>query len=154
MNIVKATQQHLVTLMSWFHRDEDVVSWGGPSFTIPFTTDSFINDLNVDELASYVLIADDKEMLGFGQYYARLDKCHLGRLVIAPERRGDGLASVLVSGLIELGRRELDTHSSSLFVYNNNAAAVRAYQKLGFEFAIYPDEMNIDDMSYMVRPSN
>ena len=88
-------------------------------------------------------------MLGFGQYYLREGRCHLGRLVIAPSERGKGLAKVLINLLGEQGKQQLNCDSLSLFVYSHNTLAKIAYEKLGFIQTQYPSDMPLDGCIYM-----
>ena len=138
MKLIKPTQHHIYTLMSWFDNDKDIVLWGGPSFAIPFTPTSFSQSLKLTELDSFALVANDETLIGFGQFYLRSGKSHLSRLIINPEKRGQGLASMLIFGLIDKANLKLGTQLSSLFVYENNIAAINAYKKLGFKFTPYP----------------
>ncbi len=151
MKLIKPTQQHITTLMCWLNNQEDLVSWGGPLFSESFTSDSFLKNLNLEQLDSYCLVSECDEVLGFGQFYQRLDKCHLGRLVIKPESRGQGLASVLISNLMQIGMEKLNVKSCSLFVYGHNKAAISTYQKLGFELSEYPDKSSFQECLYMVK---
>lgn len=150
MKLVKPEHQHIVELMSWFNSELQTVSWGGPHFNYPFTLNSFTNDLKLNELHSYTLLNNNNELVGFGQYYLRLGKCHLGRLVINPAYRGQGLSSVLISLLIEVGTVELNTNACSLFVYEYNRVAIASYQKLGFSFSEYPEDLALDGCLYMI----
>lgn len=152
MKLVKPTQYHLSELMSWFANENELVSWGGPLFNYPFSAESFQQDLTLNDLSSYSLVCDDdKTLLAFGQFYPRLNKCHLGRLIVNPEHRGKGIVSTLVTQLIEIGQREFKTLSASLFVYDYNKSAIQSYQKLGFEFIEYPEPQAIEHCLYMVR---
>jgi len=156
MKLVKPSHAHIKLLMSWFNNEKELVSWGGPQFHYPFTAQSFQDDLRLTELSSYVLLSKatpyhQEQLLAFGQFYSRLNKCHLGRLVVNPKNRGQGVATQLVTQLINIGQAELATSSSSLFVYPDNHSAVRSYQKLGFEFAEYPEEMNMNGCLYMIK---
>lgn len=160
MKLIKPTQHHIYTLMSWFNNDKDIVLWGGPSFAIPFTPASFSQSLKLTELDSFALVANDETLIGFGQFYLRSGKSHLSRLIINPEKRGQGLSSILIFGLIDKAHPKLGTQSSSLFVYEDNIAAINAYQKLGFKFTPYSidttginncNSLTMKDCLYMVK---
>ena len=102
------------------------------------------------ELPSFSLIGDDRELLGFGQYYLRVGRCHLARLVISPPHRGQGLGAVLVLGLCRRGCKNLGVQECSLFVLPDKAPALNLYRRLGFAEAPYPGELPRDCVYMMV----
>ena len=151
MNLITPTAEHIKTLMTWFKSEQELKNWSGPNFRYPYTQQSFTEDLRTNELQPYVLLSLEDELLAFGQFYLRLGKCHLGRLVVNPNHRGQGIAGLLISSLCELGNRELDTSESSLFVLSHNESAVKAYEKMGFIEQAYPEPIPLENCLYMVK---
>lgn len=137
--------------MQWFTSESELSEWSGPNFRFPFNLKTFKEDLKLDSINSYFLIDKNTSVVAFGQYYQRLGKCHLGRLVVNPEYRGKGYAAILISELIEVGLKELNVKDSSLFVLKDNKSAIIAYEKQGFIKAIYPEKMPLKDCYYMVK---
>jgi len=150
MKLESPNDHHINELMTWFPDEAQLNKWSGPGFRYPFDSCSFKQDLKVDSLASFSLLSTCNEFLAFGQYYLRLDKCHLGRLVVNPAFRGQGVAQHLVHLLRNRGQAELGTTQCSLFVLADNVNAIKAYSKLGFSIAEYPDEIGLDNCLYMV----
>ena len=141
----------LPDLMRWFEDADACRVWGGPSFRFPFTRDTFRADARLDSLATFALSADGATLIGFGQYYLRAGRCHLGRLAIAPAHRGRGLGGALVRELCRTGSENLGVDTYSLFVLPGNERAVRLYERLGFAPARYPEPDPVfDDCVYMV----
>jgi ribosomal protein S18 acetylase RimI-like enzyme len=141
----------LPELMSWFEDAGACRVWGGPSFRFPFTRDTFRADARLDSLATFALATDEATLLGFGQYYLRAGRCHLGRLAIAPAHRGRGLGGSLVRELCRIGSAGLGVETYSLFVLPGNERAIRLYERLGFAPARYPEpDPMFDDCIYMV----
>ena len=151
VRLAPLTEQHVQEMATWFSNERELTEWAGPGFRYPFDLQTFIEDLKLEKLSSFVLLSDDDEFIGFGQYYLRHGRCHLGRLVIAPQYRGGGYAAALMDLLIARGLKELNVDSSSLFVLEDNAPAIRAYQKFGFSFAEYPEEIPMENCLYMIR---
>jgi len=151
MQLVSVTDEHLTKLMGWFNTEAELRIWSGPFFNFPFDAHSFKQDLNLDELNSYALVNDEGQMLAFGQYYLREGCCHLGRLVVALNMRGQGLAKILINLLSEQGKQQLHCNTVSLFVYTHNTLAIAAYKKLGFQESKYPAVMPLADCIYMVK---
>jgi ribosomal protein S18 acetylase RimI-like enzyme len=141
----------LPDLMCWFEDADACRVWGGPSFRFPFTRDTFRADARLDSLASFALTTDDATLVGFGQYYLRVGRCHLGRLAIAPAHRGRGLGGSLVRELSRIGSADLGVGTYSLFVLPGNERAIRLYERLGFAPARYPEpDPLFDGCIYMV----
>lgn len=151
MKLTIATQQHITALMTWFPSEQALSLWSGPGFRYPFTEQTFKDDLKLSTLPSFVLLNDNDELVAFGQFYLRLNRCHLGRLVVKPSERGNGIAAILIQHLSELGCERLNTNQLSLFVYSHNQSAAKAYQKLGFVLAQYPEAMQINSCLYMIK---
>jgi len=151
MQLINVRDKHLQEMMGWFSSEGELAEWSGPNFRYPYSEESFKEDLKLDSLRSFSLISDENEFLAFGQFYNRLEKCHLGRLIVNPKFRGKGIASELMCRLCELGKEELKLKESSLFVLANNESAIKAYRKFGFTFSDYPEKIPIENCLYMIR---
>jgi ribosomal protein S18 acetylase RimI-like enzyme len=139
MTLVPANQDHFQELMTWFPDRRSCQLWATPDFPHPFTETTFMENVRPD-LPSFALVGDEGELLGFGQRYLRVGRCHLARLVIAPNRRGQSLGAVLVRDLCGQGCRTLGVGVCSLFVLPDNTPALNLYRRLGFAPAAYPGE--------------
>ncbi|WP_372627915.1 GNAT family N-acetyltransferase [Arsukibacterium sp.] len=151
MQLIKSGKSHIENLMKWFSCEQELRDWSGTNFTYPFDSDSFTADLNLDSVKAFSLVDDNSTLLAFGQYYLRLNRCHLARLVVNPSFRGKGIASELISRLSELGTAELKVNTCSLFVLKHNQFAIKAYEKFGFAQCTYPEKLPIDDCIYMIK---
>lgn len=142
----------LAELMSWFPDEGACRIWGGPGFRFPFTPATFRQDAKLDTLSTWALVDDDGGLAGFGQYYLRLGRCHLGRLAIAPAMRGRGIGSELVHELCRRGAAGLGVDSFSLFVMPGNERALRLYARLGFQPMTYPElSPGFEGAIYMIK---
>ena len=151
MQLIQPMDNHLIEMMSWFSSEQDLIDWSGPNFRYPFNLSSFVVDLKISTLSSFSLVSNDSDFLAFGQYYQRLGKCHLGRLIVNPNFRGKGIAAELMHQICKLGLNELEVKECSLFVLEHNDNAIKVYEKFGFSFANYPDEIPIENYLYMVK---
>ena len=154
MKLVPATDGHVSAIMEWFPDRRSCQIWGGPQFRFPFTDLTFLEDTRLHELPSYGLVDADDRLVGFGQYYLRAGRCHLGRLVISPEHRGRGFGRYLIGGLVQIGAQRLGVDECSLFVVPDNTSAIHLYRRLGFVVTQYPeDDPGGAPFVYMVVPS-
>jgi len=151
MQLVKPDESHLVTIMKWFTTEQEVKSWAGPKFRYPYSQESFKEDLNHNSTNSWSLTSEQGVLIAFGQYYLRLGKCHLGRLVVNPEFRGQGFISHLMEGICKLGMNELAVESCSLVVLESNESAKKAYERFGFQVTDYPESIPSKHCLYMVK---
>ena len=126
MKLVIPELAHVSTMMTWFDSEQAVQDWAGPHFTYPYDQERFVTGLQLDKLTSFALLTEQGKLVGFGQYYLRLGRCHLGRLVVTPCQRGQGVASTLLTQLSELGKADLAVSECSLFVLAHNDAARKA----------------------------
>lgn len=129
----------LPELMGWFADAVACRAWGGPRFRHPFTPETFREDAMIDRLPTWGLY-EGRALVGFGQYYLRAGRCHLGRLAVAPSYRRRGLGCRLVRELGRVGRADLQTEEYSLFVLAENRPALALYRGLGFKEAPYPGD--------------
>jgi len=151
VNLTLFDDAHLPELMSWFPDELSCHTWGGPEFRFPFTEATFREDARLASLSTWALVGDDGTLAGFGQFYLRVGRCHLGRLAIAPDARGRGLGATLVRGLCRHGGAALGVGTFSLFVVPGNERALRLYRRLGFSPAPYPEpDPALDPYIYMV----
>jgi ribosomal protein S18 acetylase RimI-like enzyme len=151
MHLIQPSNDHLIEVMSWFPTEQALSLWSGPNFRFPLNLDTFKQDLKLETLASFALVSNEGDLLAFGQYYLRLEKCHLGRLVVNPDLRGQGISTHLIQQLMAKGKANLNTDTCSLFVLEHNKSAINAYTKLGFSFAIYPEEITLENCLYMIK---
>ncbi|WOX07209.1 GNAT family N-acetyltransferase [Microbulbifer pacificus] len=152
-SLIPFKEKYLAALMGWIDSEVDCRQWGGPEFRYPFDTQSFSTDSRWRELPSFVVLDAQGEPLAFGQFYRRLNCCHLGRLIVAPHARGRGVGQQLIRQLAAQAKEVLRLEQCSLFVLKNNRAAKALYEKMGFEVCSYPEEMEWLDMChYMVAP--
>jgi ribosomal protein S18 acetylase RimI-like enzyme len=151
MKLITVTVSHIEELMTWFSDKQELTDWAGPNFSYPFDQHSFSTDLQIDTIKSFALIANDLEMVAFGQFYQRLDKCHLGRLIVRPSRRGKGIAAQLMKHLSCVGLKQLQLTQCSLFVYSHNRPALNAYKSFGFTVMSYPQALPDADCLYLIK---
>lgn len=149
-HLVSCDDADLSQVLSWFSDARSVLYWGGPDLSFPLQLSRFKSESKFHKSQSFVMCSG-RQLLAFGQLYNRLDRIHLGRLVVAPEHRGQGVGQLLINRLIEQGRQLLGVEDASLFVLNDNVPAMKLYQRLGFIETPYPKPIPLDNCIYMIR---
>ena len=99
-----------------------------------------LGELISADYAEVVVVADGDEIIASGyakeitaaEYISPRKHCFLGFMYVRPEYRGRGINKLVMDYLINWGR-ERGLTEVRLQVYSENAGAIRAYEKVGFE---------------------
>ena len=125
-------------LLSWIGSEDALWQWSGArSFTWPLDRGQLLRDLAANAGGSRELLAaedDDGEMVGHVSVEANLRHrvANIGRVAIAPDRRGGGLGTALMRATVSHGFDTLGMHRIQLNVYTFNTAAIACYRSVGF----------------------
>jgi ribosomal protein S18 acetylase RimI-like enzyme len=143
----------MAELLTWFKTPQELYYWG--AIRQPISIEKLSQDLRASHLNSCSLVEGQHDLHAFGLHYLRLNRHHLGRLVVKPEHRGKGLAKTLVTKLIDKAFDEQGAKKVSLFVFRDNLTAYRCYQSLGFLEHKYPGGIpdNLQNCAYMILPN-
>lgn len=153
MKLKIATEADISHLMSWFPTARSVDIWGGPNFRYPYTPKTFDEDVRWRQIDTYCLFDPAEDMLAFGQIYERHERINLARLVVSPDRRGQGIGKQFIASLMEKGQESFSLPAYSLYVYGDNYPAKACYTSLGFREHQFPaDDEMADTCIYMTRP--
>jgi ribosomal-protein-alanine N-acetyltransferase len=102
------------------------------SFADPWSRALFESELEERE-QNYPRIALHRgERAGYMISWFVADEVHLGNIAVAPEWRGHGIADALLDDLIREGKLR-DSSYIVLEVRESNEAAIRLYQRYGFD---------------------
>ena len=115
---------------------------------ICFRAEKWSEQLFYDELSDptkfYVVCLVDDNVVGFGGYAQILDEGHIMNIAVAPEFRKQGVASDILSRLLQIGKQN-GIKAFTLEVRVSNSAAKILYEKTGFRSVgirkkYYPDK--------------
>ncbi len=151
MELREANKADCLLLMSWFEDKAALQIWSGPNVRYPLNQESFTEDIQLAKLDSYILEDEDNNLVAFGQFYERLGRCHLGRLVVNPIYRRQGFGELLIKKLGQKGQSTLGLKGLSLFVLKTNKVALALYRKMDFEITDYPEPLAIDGCLYLIK---
>ncbi|MCC2617883.1 GNAT family N-acetyltransferase [Aestuariibacter halophilus] len=151
-HLTPPTRSDYQTLQDWFDTPQALQAWAGPDVRLTPSLDDFIQQLQMPGIRSHALKSAATPLLGFGQCYSRHGLHHLARLTISPLQRGKGLVHHLMDALIEQAYQHQPANGVSLFVHQDNSAAIHSYRRYGFVPAPYPGDLpdNYGATLYMV----
>ena len=151
LQIVSATQDDAREVMTWFTDAESVMLWGSPFTRFPLHEETFFIDTDWEHVESRVVRDDEGHPIAFGQFYPKLGRCHLARLVVNPAFRRRGIGLRFIEALMRHGGEALDTDEFSLYVITTNKPAWHCYKTLGFHMEPYPhNDPHLDNCVFMV----
>ena len=109
------------------------------SFSLPWTEDMFLRDLERGELAEILIARSDEggetaPITGFLCYWVVQDEMHINNLAVAPRWRRRGVAMALLTASLDRARARGARHAF-LEVRASNVAAQALYRRAGFQAA-------------------
>jgi [ribosomal protein S18]-alanine N-acetyltransferase len=120
-------------IAGWVPDAEACARWAGPRLPFPFRADELETLLAMPGAASWCLAVGDGPPCAFGQHWVRTPGAvHLGRIIVAPERRGRGLGRLLCRQLVVAAVGASGAGVVTLRVYRDNRRAAELYRSLGF----------------------
>lgn len=101
------------------------------SFTIPWSSNAFTNELTNNHFAKYMIMECNGEIAGYGGMWIIMDEAHITNIAVAGKYRGIKLGKRL---LTEMQRTAafLGAVRMTLEVRKSNLVAQNLYHKLGF----------------------
>ena len=132
-----AAPADLQAVLAWIDSPEALRLWGGHRLTWPPEVEKTWYEIGADGHNTFALVDVDGSLAGYGQTLPHEPaRVHLGRIILAPEARGQGVGRVLVGALIGAARENFHAAAITLNVYRENLPAVRLYRSLGFVVAL------------------
>ncbi|HEY3423173.1 MAG TPA: ribosomal protein S18-alanine N-acetyltransferase [Negativicutes bacterium] len=102
------------------------------SFLSPWSRDTFEGEVLENDLAYYLVLVIDEQVIGYAGMWLILDEAHVTNIAILPQYRAKGLGEKLVAALVEHAKAK-GAVSMTLEVRVSNVVARHLYDKLGFE---------------------
>ncbi len=105
------------------------------SFTSPWTREMYLAEFENTGVSFFYLARTPLgEIIGFCSFWRVLDELHINNLAVAPEHRRAGVATALLSRVLEDGGRH-GARRATLEVRRSNEPAQRLYERFGFTVA-------------------
>jgi [ribosomal protein S18]-alanine N-acetyltransferase len=116
----------------WLQSSEGARDWGGPATEWPLRPEQFQSWHHDPDVRPYVLVAGESAV-AYGEIWLDREEqeVELARLLVRPERRGQGIGTHLVRAL--LGQAALTGLPRAFIrVAPGNQPAIRCYRRAGF----------------------
>ncbi|MFS8631054.1 MAG: ribosomal protein S18-alanine N-acetyltransferase [Bacillales bacterium] len=101
-------------------------------FAVPWSRESFENELRLNRFARYVVLEDRNKIIGYCGSWVIIDEAHITNIAILPEYRGRKLGEALLKKVMDVARQE-GAKRMTLEVRVSNHVAISLYRKLGFQ---------------------
>lgn len=140
--IVKATEQDIVKI-SELEKE---------SFLIPWSIEQYRTELNGNEFSHLLVYKEDKEILGYIDFWILFDQATINKIAVKKEVRNQGIAKALLKEALKY-MAEAECFICTLEVRVSNIAAINLYTKFGFETALVKKQYYSDgeDANYMIK---
>ncbi|WP_104131504.1 GNAT family N-acetyltransferase [Cryobacterium sp. M91] len=124
--------------------------FAGPSLTWPPTVEQFEEIAKRPGLSASV-VDDDESQAAWGHFDLTVQggSARLGRVIVDPRCRGQGLGHTLTQAVIEKARG-LGVSKIRLAVVTDNEPAVKAYRRAGFKEVVDPERPLFTTMAYQI----
>ena len=138
MRLVPFGREHFDILAGWFASERDVVQWGGPLVRYPLDGSQMEAMLRLGEISPPErrcwMAAEGADLVGHAQlaYDWRNGNARIGRVAIAPDRRGRGLARPMLRLIMAEAFADPAIERLELYAIDYNRHAIRIYESLGF----------------------
>jgi [ribosomal protein S18]-alanine N-acetyltransferase len=110
---------------------DDVLKIEHVSFTLPWSRESFYNELVHNNYSHYIVMEWNGQVIGYCGMWLVIDEAHITNVAVLPEFRGRKLGEALMRKAMETAK-ELGAKTMTLEVRVSNRVAQSLYRKLGF----------------------
>jgi RimJ/RimL family protein N-acetyltransferase len=130
--------EDLPHLLKWVSSEEEMRVWSGPGFLWPLSTNQlrayFEESRSGQRLLWSADAIKDGALVGHASLALKAEGAvgRLGRVLVDPARRGEGLGRALVTSAVTAGFAQTRIDTLTLGVYRHNTAAHQLYESIGF----------------------
>ncbi|HWR41823.1 ribosomal protein S18-alanine N-acetyltransferase [Sporomusa sp.] len=110
---------------------DEVITVENKAFTTPWSRAAFEEEVGHNDLAHYLVMVKDSQIVGYGGFWLVVDEAHVTNIALLPEYHGHGLGSLLLENMILVAKVK-GAVSMTLEVRPSNTAARKLYSRRGF----------------------
>jgi len=111
---------------------DDIMAIEKASFKMPWLKETFIREILYNDLSVYFAAVANGVIVGYTGMRVMLDEGHIMNIAVHPEYRRKGIGQLLIERLIQHAW-ENDIQALTLEVSVSNTAAIKLYQRNGFQ---------------------
>jgi len=100
-------------------------------FAIPWSRQSFMQEVTENACARYLVIKEDGRAVGYAGMWLVLNEAHITNIAVDPEKRGLGYGEMVTRALVQLAADSGMTWMT-LECRRSNVVAQNLYHKIGF----------------------
>lgn len=125
---------HLNTVKKWVTSKTQCTAWAGDMVRFPFANTNLEDDIEFTQHQHFIIKLTD-ELAAFAQLQSvNPQHVHIGRLIINPKFRGQGIAPKFLKMLTDKAREQNpQIRLITLNVLETNLTALKIYANQGFE---------------------
>ncbi|MET8859446.1 GNAT family protein [Streptomyces sp. NPDC004579] len=138
-------------IASWIAGPAELLMWAGPGFAWPLDDPQLAAYAAESGRLTWTGVGADGRLVGHASL--RLDaggvSARLGRVLVAPDARGQGYGAALLTRVLTVGFAQLGLKRVDLGVFSHNHDAVRLYERFGFRLdRVLSDVEHINGQSW------
>lgn len=111
---------------------EDIMEIEKLSFSLPWSQESFITELENNPAARYLVAINNKRVVGYAGFWKIIDEGHITNIAVHPSSRRKGIGEKLLEALLEKSKEE-GIVKLTLEVRRSNFSAIHLYEKFEFQ---------------------
>ena len=121
-------------ISGWVGSRAEVTMFGGTRLSWPLSTEEVLAMAEEPGREVYVLLDQQRLPVATGSVLIKADgSARIGRVLVDPQRRGEGFGRDIMEALIEYGEAQSSVGVIRLGVYEHNTVAQGLYERLGFK---------------------
>ena len=122
-------------LISWIDSEEMLVQIAGRQMQFPVTAEQLdLSQSDKNRFAFSIVWNETNQSIGHCELYLLENSARIDRIIIGDKSmKGKGICGILMSLLLQYGFHELNLPMLELNVFDWNTAAIKCYEKCGFE---------------------
>ena len=141
-------------LLGWIAGPGELLTWAGPTFIWPLDDcqlQAYAEETTTGARRTWTAVdPTTDEPLGHASLrFAGDGTARLGRVLVAPQARGRGIASMMLPEILAHAFGPLGLESLNLGVYEHNTGALGIYERLGFTtYEVLKDVEHVDGVPW------
>jgi RimJ/RimL family protein N-acetyltransferase len=140
IHLIPFTVADIDRLPGWIRSPEELMLWTASSFGFPLTREHIEGHLRDsaergDRRIFKAVEEGSRDAVGhieLGAIDPRNRSVRIGRVLVDPERRSQGLGGAMMRAALDMAFRDLGAHRVELGVFDVNPAAIACYERVGF----------------------